>query len=69
MFWNRDSSPTGKVFGGNRMFRSHNFAQRSLRDDFTAARPRPRSEIDNVIGRADSFFVVFDHDDGISEIA
>jgi hypothetical protein len=50
------------------MFRPKNFAQRPLRDDFTAARARPRSEIDNVIGRANSFFVVFDHDDGISEI-
>ena len=68
MFWHCDSSPTGKVFGSNRMFRPKNFAQRPLRDDFTAARARPRSEIDNVIGRANSFFVVFDHDDGISEI-
>ena len=42
---------------------------RSLRHNLAAARPGARAEIENVIGRADRFFIVLDHDDGIPEVA
>ncbi len=42
---------------------------RSLRDDFSAARSRAWAKIDNVICRANRFLIVLHHDDGIAEIA
>ena len=40
-----------------------------MRHNLAAARPRAGAKIDNVIGRADRFFVVLDHDHGIAEVA
>ncbi len=40
-----------------------------MRDDLAAARTGARPKIENVIRRANRFFVVLDHDDGIPEIA
>ena len=59
----------GKIIGGQRIFRAQNVFELSLGHDFTTARSRARAKIDNVIGGANRFFIVLDHDDGIAEIA
>ena len=59
----------GKIIGRQRILRAQNFLERSLRHDLAAARAGARPEIENVIGRADRFLIVLDHDDGIPEIA
>ncbi len=40
-----------------------------MRDHLAAARTGAWSKIENVIGRANRFLVVLDHDDGIPEVA
>ena len=40
-----------------------------MRDNLAAARAGARAEVENVIGGANRFLVVFDHDDRIPEIA
>ncbi len=39
-----------------------------MRYDFASARARPGPEIDDVVGRPDGFFIVFNYDDGIAQI-
>ena len=41
----------------------------SFDDHFAASDARPGAEVDQIVGRAHGVFVVFDHDDGISDVA
>jgi hypothetical protein len=43
--------------------------RRSLEDDAPTMDTRTRTEIDDVIGGANGFLVVFDHKDGVPEVA
>ncbi len=38
-------------------------------DDFAAVRARRRAEVDDPIGGADGFVIVFDDQDGVAQIA
>ena len=51
------------------MFRLHDVAQCSDRDDFPAVNTGARAKIDNVIGAPHRFLVVLDHHEGISFFA
>ena len=44
-------------------------AGRALGDDVTAEAACAGAEIENIVGVADGFFVVFDDEDGVAEIA
>ena len=46
-----------------------NLFGRALAHDFTAAHPRPRPEVDQVVGGAHRVFVVLDHNDGVAQVA
>ena len=64
-----DPRPAGEIIRRRRIFCPKHFRDRSLRDDFAAARAGAGAEIENVIRRSNRFFIVFDHDDRIPEIA
>ena len=60
---------TGKILRSQRIRRAQNIVECSLRHNLAAARTGARAKIDNVIGRADRFLIVFDHDDRIAEFS
>ena len=62
-------SASGQIFRGERIPTLKHFGHASLGHHFAAARAGARPEIDQVIGGANRFFVVFDDDDGVAEIA
>ena len=64
-----DARAAGKIIRRRRILRAQDFLERALRDDLAAARAGAGTEIENVVGRANRFLVVLDHDDGIAEIA
>ena len=64
-----DCQFAGQILSGQAFGRFAKVFERSLRDDFAAANPRPRTEIDDVIGRAHRFLVVFDDDHRVSLVA
>ena len=66
---NGDSRSARKVGCSRGIPRFQNFLERSFCDDLATARAGVRPEIKNVVGRADRFLVVLDHNDGIPEIA
>ena len=66
---NGDSRSARKIGCSRGILRFQNFLERPFRDDLATARAGVRPEIKNVVGRADRFLVVLDHDDGIPEIA
>ncbi len=45
------------------------FFRRAFEDDFSAISPGPRSHLHKMVRRHDHVAVMFDHDDGIAEVA
>ncbi len=63
-----DGTPAGQILSRHRAGLGHNFRERARRDDFTAVRTCSRTNVDDVIGRPNRVFVVFDDDDGIADV-
>ena len=47
----------------------HDFIGRARGDQFAAVATGARTEVDDVVGAADRFFVVLDHEHGVAKIA
>ena len=69
LFWNGYARPSGEIIASQRIFRAHDFVESSLCHNLTTTRPCARTEINDVVGSPNRFFVVLDHDDGIPKIA
>ncbi len=69
LLWNRDARAPGEIICRQRIFRAKNVRNAALGHDLAATWTRARSQIDNVVGGADRFFIVLNHDHGIAEIA
>src|SRR4029453_4377870 len=69
LFWNRDARAPGEIVRRQRIFRAKNFRNTALGYNLAPPWTRARSQIDDVVGGADCFFIVLNHDDGIAEVA
>src|SRR6266498_3443754 len=69
LFRNRNARAPSEIICCQRISGAKNILDAALSDNFTAARACARAEIDNVVGGPNRFFVVFNHDDRIAEIA
>ena len=69
LFRNRNARASSEIICCERIFGAKNILDAALSNNFTAARTCARAEIDNVVGGPNRFFVVFNHDDRIAEIA
>ena len=58
-----------KVLPGEAFFVGDDLLRRTTCHHFAAMHARARSHIDHIIGGADGFFIVFDHDHGVAQIA
>ena len=66
---NRDRAPPREVLAGQRLGAGTDVRRRALRHHLTAVHPGTGAHVDHVIGRHDRFFVMLDHDHGVTEIA
>ena len=57
-----------QAFAGDRFGVAQQFAQRPGSDDFTAVNPRARAEVNDVIGAAHGFFIVFHDENGVAAV-
>src|SRR6266567_2593210 len=69
LFRNRNARASSEIICCQRIFGAKNILDAALSNNFTAARACAWAEIDNVIGGPNRFFVVFNYDDRIAEIA
>ncbi len=58
-----------EVLAGDRARRLEDVRVAALRHDFAAVHAGARADVDDVVGEADRVLVVFDHDDGVAEVA
>src|SRR4029077_13074938 len=67
LFGNRDTRASGEIVRGQRIFCAKNFLDAALGYDLATPRTCPWAKINNVVGRANGFFIVFNPDSGIAE--
>src|SRR5207302_1796290 len=67
--WHRYRLVPGEIAPGERARHADNLRHRPLGDHVPTVFARARTEIDDVVGRANGLLVVLDNDDGISEIS
>ena len=63
-----DATRTAQILSRNRGGGVDHIVNRASRDDFAAMLASARTEIDEVVGLANRFFVVLDDDDRVAEI-
>ena len=68
LFGNGDTRASRKIVRSQRIFCAKNFLDAALSDDLATPRTCAWAKINNVVGRANGFFIVFNHDHGIAEI-
>ena len=66
---NGNTDTAGEIIRGQGILRLQNLVQGSLRNNFAPARPGPGPKIDDMIGGANRFFIVFHYDHRIAEVA
>ncbi len=64
-----DAASAGEISAGERFGAGHDVCRCALGDDVAAEAAGAGAEIENIVGVADGFFVVFDDEDGVAEIA
>ena len=64
-----DAAPSGEIGAGQRALFGHQGARIALRHDPAAVHAGPRSDIDQVIRRANGVFVVFDDQHRVAQVA
>jgi hypothetical protein len=64
-----DRPPAGQIVAGNRSLRRHHVLDIAVCDDFAAAFSRARAHVNDVISAPHRLLVVFDDDEGVSEVA
>jgi hypothetical protein len=69
LFWDGNARASRKITASQRIFGALDVAESSLCHNLAATRPCARTEIKNVVGSPNRFFVVLDYDDGIPEVA
>ena len=60
---------TGEISARERFGAGHDVGRRALGDDVSAEAAGAGAEVEHIVGVADGFFVVFDDEDGVAEIA
>src|SRR4029077_19451107 len=60
---------SGKITASQRIFRARDVVERSLCHNLAAGPLCARTQIKNVVGSPNRFFIVFDYDDGVPKIA
>ena len=68
-FGHRNSASAREVIAGDGIFRSEQPLEGSTVDHDAAMLTSTRANIDHVVSDPNRFFVVFDHDHGVTEIA
>jgi hypothetical protein len=69
LFGDRDFAAAGEIGAGDRVFVLLNLIGRAFGDDVAAVNARGWAHVDDVVGGEDGFFVVFDDEHRIAEIA
>src|SRR4029078_1015566 len=67
--WDRDLFETGKILSRQALRAGHDVFGRAFGNNLTAMNSCAWAHIDDVVGCADSFLVMFDNDDGIAHVA
>ena len=69
LLWYRDLLQAGEILAGQALRIADHFRKRTGGYDLPAAHARSRPEVDDVVRGAHRLLVVFDHDDGIAQVA
>ncbi len=65
----RDGAATGQVVAGHRLLAGQQPGNASRVDHLAAVLPRPRADVDYVVGHPDGVLVVLDDHDGVAQVA
>ena len=65
----RDLRAAGKILAGERIRMCFDVVGRALRDDLAAMHAGARADVEHLVGGANGFFVVFDDQHGVAEVA
>ena len=68
-FGDGDGFGAGEELPGDGLIATHHFVERAGDDDFAAVNASAGADVDDVVGGANGFLVVFHHQHGVAEIA